>query len=565
MIYYWLLLVGLMAYWIIRQSVGRLTKTSVWVLWLVMMAPALIWTTWALVYGNDRPLPMALAVVPFLICPVLYAVLVQQGRISQGSQGSRGAVGRSPDANAPPNATKPGGSSPSPENSLSPQKDSQKGSQKEAPNLVTLRAALEGKLETTIPRLLDRQEEERLEACFSWSTFYLRQVEYRPQAAICHGQLRTNPDNAYKLIGQKLAQTFSDRFLLLLQEGQHGKPFFAIIPNPKARCHALLPALAPPSSSPPSSNPPVSPSPPTPAETSQGQPRHWLVDYQRFLVPILLALTLFTTTAMGAELITNQTVLQRDWAFLSTGLPYSLALVGILLAQEGSHYLMARLRQLPATLPYFIPVPAFLGTFGAYTQLQGPVPDRKSLLDFSIAGPWAGLLVTVPLLGWGLSQSTLVPLETPNTLFNVHALDPRYSLLFFLLSKFTLSSFPAETQGLALHPTAIAGYIGLWLTTIKLLPIGSLCGGRIIHAMVGQRVGAIVGQVTRLVLLALSLVRTEFLVLALVLFFIPAGDRPALNDVSPLNNGRDFVGLVTLAIAAMILLPPPRLLIAWLG
>ena len=546
---FWLVLVGLMAYWIVRQSVGSLTKTSVWVLWLVMMTPALIWTTWALVYGSQRPLPAALAVVPFLVCPVLYAVLVQRGRVgrSPGPTGSTGSNDGAPSSSQQDDTSRATGQS-------MPTVGSQ-----ESPSLTTLRAALEGKLEAKIPRLLDRQEEERLEACFSWSTFYLRQVEYRPQAAICHGQLRTNPKAAYETIAQKLSQTFSDRFLLLLQEGQQGKPFFAIVPNPRAQNLSAR-----------------SPETPLPSETSAGsvavqasaasqRPSQWLADNQAVLAPLLLGLTMVTTTLMGAELLNNQTVLQRDWEFLRRGLPYSLSLVAILLVHEGSYYLMARRYQIPATLPYFIPIPAFLGTFGAYSQLQGPIPDRKSLLDLSVVGSWMGLLVALPLLGVGLSQSTLVPLDPIANLFNVHALDPRYSLLLFLTAKAILPSFPDINQGIALHPMAIAGYIGLWFTTLKLLPIGSLSGGRIMHAMVGQRVGAIVGQVTRLVLLLLSLVRTEFLVVALLLFFIPAGDRPALNDVSPLDNYRDLAGLVTLVIAALILLPAPRLLIQALG
>ncbi|MEM9244694.1 MAG: site-2 protease family protein [Cyanobacteria bacterium P01_F01_bin.153] len=567
---FWLLLVGLMAYWVVKQSVGSFTKTSVWVLWLVMMTPALIWTTWFLVHGNDRPLPPALAVVPFLVCPVLYAVLVQWGRSPGESNGDpKGASTGSGES-----ASQGGGG----ENL--PQKDgTPAGAFNKPPTFSTIREALEGKLETKIPRLLDQQEEQRLEACFSWSTFYLRQVEYRPQVAICHGQLRTNAEAAYDTIGKKLSQTFSDRFLLLLQEGRHGKPFFAIVPNPYAKttspAHDLanlkdgVKRMGDKTMENTVDNNTVGnklavASPDDAVVQQQGR---WFVTYQFLIAPLLLMFTLFTTTVMGAEIVNNQVGLQRDWAFLQRGVPYSLALVAIFLAHEGSNYLMALRHRIPAVVPYFIPAPFFLGTFGAFSQLRGPIPHRKALLDLSVVGTLLGLLVALPVLGFGLSQSTLVPLENTArvlNVFNVNALDPRSSLLLLLLSKLTLPSFPAPSQGLALQPLAIAGYVGLWFTTLKLLPIGSLSGGRIIHAMVGQRVGAIVGQVTRLVLLLLSVVRTEFLLVALMLFFVPAGDRPALNDVSPLDNARDFVGLVTLAIAAMVLLPAPSLLVNWL-
>ncbi|MEM9770518.1 MAG: site-2 protease family protein [Cyanobacteria bacterium P01_D01_bin.73] len=427
--------------------------------------------------------------------------------------------------------------------------------------------------------MLNRQEEERLEACFSWSTFYLRQVEYRPQAAICHGQLRTNPEAAYNTISQKLSQTFSDRFLLLLQEGQHGKPFFAIVTNPYAKKSPSEDALAndfadlkggvkrmtEAAADNTVGRQLAVASPDEAAIQAQGQ---WFVKYQAIIAPLLLLLTLFTTTLMGAEIVNNQLRPERNWEFFQHGLPYGLALVAIFLVHEGSYYLMALRHRIPAVLPYFVPAPMFLGTLGAYAKLQGPIPHRKALLDISVVSTWLGLLVALPVLGVGLSQSILVPLESsavvPHVL-NINALDPRGSLLLLLLSKMTLSSFPAESQGLALTPLAIAGYIGLWFIALKLLPIGSLSGGRIIHAMLGQRVGAIVGQVTRLVLLGLAIARTEFLIVALMLFFVPAGDRPALNDVSELNNARDFIGLVTLAIAATVLLPAPSVLVNWIS
>ncbi|KGF71999.1 peptidase M50 [Neosynechococcus sphagnicola sy1] len=490
---FWLLLLGFITYLIVQRSVSGITRTPVWLLWLVMMTPALIWTIWALRHGDKQPLPVALVIIPFVACPLLYWFLVQQGRrLTPGGSGQQPATPPGTDPTAPP-----------------------------AP-------------ETPPPRLLDPAETSTLQNCFPWSVYYLQNIEYRPQAVICRGQLRASAEVAYQTIRENITHHFGDRFLVVLQDGLNGKPFFALVPNPQLTSKPRSEALNRPG-----------------------------------LALALLATTLFTTSQAGVELVNGMSeALPKNPLLLWQGLPYALALMSILGIHELGHYLAARHYKIQATLPYFIPVPwplFSLGTFGAFIQLRSPIPHRKSLFDIGIAGPFAGLVVALPLLLWGLAHSSALPLSPKSNLFSFHALDPGVSLLLSLLSRLAMGSTLQGNQGIDLHPVAIAGYLGLIVTALNLMPVGQLDGGHIVHAMFGQRGGAAISQISRLLFLLMAFLDGRGLVLwAILLFLIPATDEPALNDVSELDNRRDFLGLLALGFLVLILLPAPKVLMEWL-
>lgn len=492
----WLLLVvlGGITYFMIQRSVASLTRTPTWLLWLVVMAPALSWGVWMLLVGDDEPLPILLILVPLLVCPLLYLWLVQRGQRDLRSPATNSEISE------PPNSSTP-----------QPPPTGQDASSS---------------------RLLSKEEEARLRNCFPWEFYYLQHVDYSAQAVLCRGKLRAVPERAYRHIRQKIEQQFGDRFLVLFQEGLKGDPFFALVPNPR---HAKNPA-------------------PSAPITRPG------------LALGLLGLTLLTTTAIGAEFAgVTFDQLQAEPALLLQGLPYALGLIWILGIHELSHYLTAVYYKIRTTLPYFIPIPFFLGTFGAYIQMRSPVPNRKALFDISFAGPFGGFLVTVPVLLWGLSLSQVVPLSEDSGLLNIESLNPRLSLLMMVFSKLALGDQLAAGDALHLHPIAIAGYIGLVVTALNLMPVGQLDGGHIVHAMFGQRTAAIIGQISRLLTLVLATVEPSFLIWAILLFFMPILDEPALNDVSELDNWRDLLGLLSLGLLVCILLPAPPTLIQWLN
>jgi membrane-associated protease RseP (regulator of RpoE activity) len=257
----------------------------------------------------------------------------------------------------------------------------------------------------------------------------------------------------------------------------------------------------------------------------------------------------------------SDTALQANPQLLLEGLSYGVSLIAILGVHELGHYLTAQFYKIKATLPYFIPIPFFLGTLGAYIQIRSPIPNRKVLFDLNVAGPIAGFLITVPLLIWGLAHSAIVPLEESSGIFSIHSFNPSFSFLLTLLSKIALGGQLTLDKALDLHPVAVAGCVGLMVTALNLIPVGSLDGGHIVHAMFGQRTGIAIGQISRFLLLLLSFIHREFLFLVILLFFLPLNNEPALNDVSELDNKRDLVGLLMLILLAGILLPTPKAVI----
>ncbi|VXD22856.1 Peptidase M50 [Planktothrix serta PCC 8927] len=486
---FWLLILGVMTYWLLQQGVAQITRTPVWLLWLVMMTPAFIWGTWILVY-NQKPIPAELVIIPFIVCPCLYWFLVQWGRLpSQPSQS---------DATMPTQPVLP----------------------------------LE---KQTLPRPLDQQEEDILRTCFPWTVFPLHNIEYRLQAVVCRGQLRSNPDVAYQTIRDNIKAKFADRFLIAFQQDLKDKPFFALVPNPYQ-------------------------------ETAENSFKTDPLS-RPILALALLLITLFTTTVAGVQMVDIPLdAWQANPRLLLAGLPYSLALIAILGIHESAHYLTARWYKIKATLPYFMPIPFWLGTFGAFIQMRSPFPHRKALFDVSIAGPWAGFIISLPLLILGLNQSTVVPFDPKTSGFlNFESLNPSFSFLLTLLSKLTLGAALTSEQAINLHPMAIAGYIGLIVTAFNLIPIGQLDGGHIVHAMFGQKTSLIIGQVARFLILILALMHSEFLVLALLLFFFPLQDEPALNDVTELDDIRDIIGFLTLGLLLLILLPIPAVVAQWMN
>jgi membrane-associated protease RseP (regulator of RpoE activity) len=381
-------------------------------------------------------------------------------------------------------------------------------------------------------RPINATEERSLRDCFPFGVYYLQQLDYRPQAILCRGKLQTAPETAYDRIKKNVEGVFGDRFLVLFQESLQGQPFFALIPNP---------------------NPEV-----TEEKTPEVLTRPWLAAF-------LLLVTILTTTLVGAEMsgVTPE-LLQDNWMVLLRGLPYSFGVIAILGVHELSHYLTAVHYRVRTTLPYFIPIPFFLGTFGAFIQMRSPIPHRKALFDVAIAGPLGGLIIALPLLFWGLSLSEVVPLVEKSTMLQFNALDPRFSLLFALIGKLAMGATFIKGTSIALHPLAIAGYIGLIVTALNLMPVGQLDGGHIIHAMLGQRSAIAIGQIARICMIILAFVERDYFLWAILLLLMPVSDQPALNDVTELDNRRDFLGVFSMAILVMILLPLPEILAKWL-
>ncbi len=268
---------------------------------------------------------------------------------------------------------------------------------------------------------------------------------------------------------------------------------------------------------------------------------------------LLFLLTLVTTTIAGA-LQNGVNPITDPWQ-ISSGLPFAITLMTILLVHEMGHYFMSRYHRVDATLPYFIPappIPFIIGTFGAFIRMKSAPRDRRSLFDVAAAGPLAGLVLAVPAVIVGLQLSTISP--EPGT---GGGISLGSSLLLSFLSKITLGLLPDEAN-IIMHPIGFAGWIGLLVTAMNLLPVGQLDGGHVIYALFGQRY-IWVSRLALVSILLLGLLRwwDGWLIWGLLLLFMGVRHPPSLDPYTPLDTKRKFMGWFMLAILAVTFIPAP--------
>jgi Zn-dependent protease len=269
---------------------------------------------------------------------------------------------------------------------------------------------------------------------------------------------------------------------------------------------------------------------------------------------ILLALTILTTVTAGALLwlsyVGGSSLGPTD--FLYGGLEFAFPLLAILGCHELAHYLVARWHHVDASLPFFLPVPPpfiLFGTFGAFISLREPIPDKKTLLDIGASGPLAGFAVAVPVTLLGLALSTHAPQ------LSVASCGP--SILGVAYGQFAIGGsflwsainlfFPANLLT-NLSPVAIAGWVGLLVTAINLLPAGQLDGGHVFRALLGDRAVYVSYGAIALLLLLGFVAYPGWLLFAVLIFVLGLRHPPPLNDISPLDLKRYGVGILAAAI-----------------
>ncbi|MEM0129014.1 MAG: site-2 protease family protein [Thermoplasmata archaeon] len=266
----------------------------------------------------------------------------------------------------------------------------------------------------------------------------------------------------------------------------------------------------------------------------------------------LLAATVATTVLTGALIwlsyIGGSALTAGD--FLNGAAFFAAPLLAILGGHELSHYVVARRYRLDASLPYFIPIPPpfLFGTLGAFISIRQPFPDRKALFDIGAAGPIAGFLIAIPVTLAGMYLSATGPpvnLAACGLTFlgtNYSSLLIGSSFLWFGLSLF----FP--TQLLSLHPLALAGWVGLFVTAINLLPAGQLDGGHVWRALLGEKARFLSYGIALFLVVLGFLAYFGWLVFAFLIVLLGLRHPPPLNDVSPLGARRTLVGLGVAAI-----------------
>ncbi len=267
---------------------------------------------------------------------------------------------------------------------------------------------------------------------------------------------------------------------------------------------------------------------------------------------LLFLLTFISTLAVGVEHagVGLLSIVDHPGNILK-GFPFSITLLVILLSHEFSHYFFSRHHHVEATLPYFIPAPTLFGTLGAFIKMKSPITTKNALMDIGASGPIAGFILSVIACVIGLSLSRVMPVVKEPGLMIFGD-----SLLFTALSKLILGVIP-DNQDIVLHPIAFAGWIGFFVTSMNLLPIGQLDGGHISYALLGQR-HHLLSKILIIVLVLLGVLVFEgWIVWAILLIILGIKHPPILEPYIPLDEGRKAAGLLSLVIFVLTFIPVP--------
>jgi membrane-associated protease RseP (regulator of RpoE activity) len=266
---------------------------------------------------------------------------------------------------------------------------------------------------------------------------------------------------------------------------------------------------------------------------SDPQPRPYRPTPLTWTPVLLFAATCVTTTSV------------QGWA-------YSIPLLFTLLCHEFGHFLQARRYRVEASWPYFIPVPSILGTMGAVINMRGGMGDRRALFDIGISGPLAGLGPALAFSVIGLHWSRIAPLLHVE---GVHKLGT--PLLFQWLGDWILGPTPPG-HDIYLHPMAYAGWVGIFITALNLIPIGQLDGGHVLYALL-RRKAHIVAQLLMIAALVAMIVTGNWawLLMLVLLMLMGPNHPPTADDSVPLGRGRTILGWLTLCFIFVGFTPDP--------
>ena len=314
---------------------------------------------------------------------------------------------------------------------------------------------------------------------------------------------------------------------------------------------------------------------------------------------ILFFLTILSIMFMGVEVPPNlvfadgMSYILYKLVHIISGWPFALSMMGILFAHEMGHYIACRIYGVPATLPFFIPAPLVspLGTLGAFIAMRGIPKNKRVLFDVGVAGPIAGLVVAIPVLFIGLSISHLGTIESPppgmsgfiegNSIFYLLSkylvfgkLLPEpvnygglTSTLYWLRYFLTGQPIPFGGTDVIIHSVAMAGWAGLLVTALNLMPVGTLDGGHVAYGLFGEKarkifpvaMGVLVVLIFLPGLLTFSFGSLNFswLLWAFILFWLGNVRTQPLDDITELDPTRRAIGFIMLIVFVLLFTPIP--------
>jgi hypothetical protein len=296
-------------------------------------------------------------------------------------------------------------------------------------------------------------------------------------------------------------------------------------------------------------------------------PRAWWPNLLLFVATLFCVLFVGLTLALQEMPdVQEASAIAGDLGSLLTnlwrGIPYALSILVILGAHELGHYFAARRHNLAVTLPYFIPVPPLtllgipfaspFGTMGAFIQLRQPMRNRKMLFDVGAAGPLAGLLFAVPILFIGLAGARVGPV-TPGGIYEGD------SVLYAFAKIVTFGEFlPSNGVDVYINSNQLAwaGWTGLLVSALNLIPIGQLDGGHILYALIGERARWLYYPLLA-IMIALVFVTDVWLLWVILLLLFGRVYATPLDMITPLDQRRRVVGVAAMIIFFLIFVPTP--------
>jgi membrane-associated protease RseP (regulator of RpoE activity) len=293
----------------------------------------------------------------------------------------------------------------------------------------------------------------------------------------------------------------------------------------------------------------------------------------------LLLVTFVTTTTLGAHwslasrtevmsplpvgsvgVAITPTTLRMVWGdrdLLLTGLSFSLPVLLILLCHELGHYLTCRRYRIDATLPYFVPAPVGLGTFGAFIRIRSPIRNKRELFDVGVAGPFAGVLALLPFLVYGIARSPVAPIEVASgpEWQGAILLKPGASLGLELATRALHGTLPPG-HALDLHPFALAAWVGMLATALNLLPLGQLDGGHLLYAVLGKHHRK-VARALWVALLVAGFFWQGWLLWALIVLVLGLRHPPVWDEQQRLDAPRLALAGLALLLFVLCFMPEP--------
>jgi len=235
------------------------------------------------------------------------------------------------------------------------------------------------------------------------------------------------------------------------------------------------------------------------------------------------------------------------------GPAYAFTIILILLGHEMGHYLMSRSYGTKATLPFFLPFPfSPFGTLGAVIRMESTISSRKALFDTGVAGPFTSLCLSIPAIVIGLRLSEVIPASQLRE-GTLRLGDP---LLFSFIQHLVMGHVP-ENYDVLLHPIGYAGWVGLFVTALNLLPVGQLDGGHIAYALFGKRSRSIFVMAIAVMAFITIFYNPGWLLLLILIILFGFRHPPPLDDQTPLDSKRKLMGGIAFLAFFLSFTPTP--------